>query len=54
MTMKIHETNLINGSESIKLLWRPKFIFTDNDKYVYKCGYHSLFRLQSPVNRHAE
>lgn len=54
MAMKIHEANLINGSESIKLLLQAKSKFIDNDKHAYKCGYHLLFRLQSAVNRHAE
>lgn len=54
MAMKIHEANLINGSESIKLLLQPKSKFIYNDKYVYKCGYNLLFRLQSAINRHAE
>lgn len=45
MIMKIYEINLINGFEFIKLLRRFKFIFIDNDKYVYKCGYYLFFRL---------
>lgn len=59
MTMKIHEANLINGSESIKLLLQPKSIFRINDKYVYKRGYHLPLnwyhlplQLRCPVNRH--
>lgn len=34
----IHKPNLINSTESIKLLSQPKSIFTANDKYVYKSG----------------
>lgn len=43
MARKIHETNLINVSESIKLLLQPKSIFINNDNYVPKHGYHLLF-----------
>lgn len=41
--MKISKANLINGSESIKLVLQPRSLFIDNDKYVHSVNVDAIY-----------